>query len=79
MAARVSTALRVGVGCGVDRPSEGAVPAGGRLRNQACAGYTIIRPGGPIFLGAEFRRLETKYATGSVANNHLNFAAGFEF
>lgn len=74
-----TTAIRLGAGCGVDRPSEGAVPSGGRLRNQACAGYTIIRPGGPIFLGAEFRRLETKYATGSVANNHLNFAAGFEF
>jgi hypothetical protein len=71
--------IRLGVGCGLDAPKELKVPTGGRLRNQACSGYTIVRPGGPLFFGAEFRRLETKYATGSVANNHFNLAAGFEF
>jgi hypothetical protein len=71
--------LRFGGGCGVDQPKEADVLAGGRLRNLACSGYTIVRPGGPLFFGAEFRRLETKYAAGSVANNHFNLAAGFEF
>ena len=71
--------VRLGAGCGIDKPTEGDVLAGGRLRNQACSGYTIVRPGGPLFFGAEFRRLETKYASGSFANNHFNVAAGFEF
>ncbi|MEO5817383.1 MAG: hypothetical protein ABIT20_19095 [Gemmatimonadaceae bacterium] len=71
--------LRVGAGCGIDQPKESDVLAGGRLRNQACSGYGILRPSGPLFFGAEFRRLETKYASGSVANNHFNLSAGFEF
>jgi len=70
--------VRVGAGCGVDAPTESDVLPGGRLRNQACAGYGIFRPG-PLFFGAEFRRLETKYASGSVGNNHFNLSAGFEF
>jgi len=74
-----SSMVRIGAGCGVDEPQESAVIAGGRLRNQSCAGYTIIRPGGPLFVGAEYRRIETRYATGSVANNHLNLSFGFEF
>lgn len=74
-----NSVLRLGAGCGIDAPTESDVPVGGRLRNQACSGYTIIRPGGPIFLGAEYRRLETKYATGTVANNHFSLAMGFEF
>ena len=71
--------VRVGAGCGVDEPHGGDVAPGGRLRNRACAGYTIIRPGGPLFVGAEYRRIETRYASGSVANNHLNLSLGFEF
>jgi hypothetical protein len=71
--------VRLGAGCGIDKTSESDVLAGGRLRNQACSGYTIVRPGGPLFFGAEYRRLETKYATGSVANNHFNVGMGFEF
>ncbi|MEO8335950.1 MAG: hypothetical protein ABI664_13310 [bacterium] len=71
--------LRLGAGCGIDTPTERDVLAGGRLRNQACSGYGILRPSGPLFFGAEFRRLQTKYATGSVANNHFNLSGGFEF
>jgi hypothetical protein len=71
--------MRIGAGCGADKPDESAVTPGGRLHNQACSGYTIVRPGGPIFLGAEFRRIETRYAVGSFADNHLNLAVGFEF
>ena len=74
-----SSLVRVGAGCGVDEPVQSDVSAGGRLRNRACAGYTIFRPGGPLFLGAEFRQIQTRYSTGSVANNHLNLAVGFEF
>jgi hypothetical protein len=74
-----SSLVRIGAGCGVDEPHQSDVVAGGRLRNQASAGYTIIRPGGPLFLGAEYRRIETKYASGSLANNHLNLSFGFEF
>jgi hypothetical protein len=71
--------VRLGAGCGIDKPEESDVLAGGRLRNQACSGYTIIKPGGPLFLGAEFRRIETKYAAGTLGNNHLSISAGFEF
>lgn len=71
--------VRVGAGCGIDAPAESDVIPGGRLRNRACAGYGIFRPSGPLFFGAEFRRIDTKYASGSLANNHFNLAAGFEF
>ena len=68
-----------GAGCGVDTPAESDVGANGRLRNQACAAYTIIRPAGPLFIGAEVRRIDTRYASGSVAATHLNLSVGFEF
>ena len=44
------------------------------VEHRARAGIT-----GPLFLGAEYRRIETRYASGSVANNHLNLSFGFEF
>lgn len=75
----VTSLLRVGGGCGADEPREADVLAGGRLRNQSCAGYAWLRPTGPMFVGAEVRQLTTRYATGSVTNNHLNLAVGFEF
>lgn len=71
--------LRLAAGCGVDQPREADVPAGGRLRNDACAGSAIVRPGGPLFFGVEARRLATRYAAGTVTNHHVNLAAGFEF
>lgn len=74
-----SALVRVGAGCGIDEPRQAEVPASGRLRNQSCAGYTIIRPGGPLVVGAEYRRIETRYLSGVVANNHLNLSFGFEF
>lgn len=76
---RSGTPLGFGAGCGVDAPREAEVAPGGRLRNQACAGYATIRPGGPLFLGTEFRQLQTKYAAGTLTNNHVSLAAGFEF
>ena len=71
--------VRLGAGCGIDQPEESDAPVGGRLRNQACSGYAIVKPGGPLFFGAEFRRLETKYTSATAANNHFSLAAGFEF
>ncbi len=71
--------LRVGAGCGVDQPRKVDVAVGGRLRNRSCAGYTILRPSGPLFIGAEVRQISTTYAAGDVRNNHLNLALGFEF
>ena len=75
----VSPMFRFGGGCGADKPDENALATTARLHNQACSGYTILRPGGPIFIGAEYRRLETRYSSGTVANNHINLAVGFEF
>ena len=67
-----------GAGCGVADPEDADLPAG-RQRNAACEGHLIVRPGGPVFAGLEFRRLRTRYPAGTVANDHLNVAAGFEF
>jgi len=80
----VSPAFRFGGGCGADRPDATTLSSKARTHNQSCSGYTIIRPGGPIFIGGEFRRLETRYGTGTdasttYANNHINVSVGFEF
>jgi len=73
-----------GVGCGIDAPRERDIidvsnNPNARLRNRSCAIYGIIRPAGPVFIGAEARRIETKYASGTFVNNHFNLAFGFEF
>jgi len=66
---------RVGLGCGGDHPDPGAL----RRRNDACAAYTIVRPSGPLFFGAEYRKLRTEYAAGRRCNDHVTLALGFEF
>jgi hypothetical protein len=70
-----------GAGCGVDDPRDSDVvqDAAARLRNSACAIYAIVRPAGPVFVGAEVRRIDTKYVNTSFLNSHLNLAFGFEF
>lgn len=75
----LSPMLRFGGGCGADKPDGDALAPTARLHNQSCSGYTILRPGGPIFIGGEFRRIDTRYASGTVGNNHFNLAMGFEF
>lgn len=74
---RPTTTWRVGAGCGGDHPEVGVT----RRRNDACAAYVIIRPSGPLFLGAEFRHLRTEYANAPARLNadHVTLAAGFEF
>lgn len=74
-----TTWAKLGAGCGIDEPMSSDVATGGRLRNTACSGYTIVRPAGPLFFGAEYRRIETKYTSGTFGNNHVNLAMGFEF
>lgn len=75
-----ATALvKLGASCGVDVPHSADVALGGRLRNGSCAAYTIVRPSGPVFVGAEFRRIETKYSSGTFANDHVSLSFGFEF
>jgi hypothetical protein len=66
---------RIGIGCGGDHPETGAL----RQRNDACSAYTILRPSGPLFVGAEFRRMRTQYAAGRFTSDHVTLAVGFEF
>lgn len=75
----VNPSFRFGGGCGADKPDEAVLASTARLHNQSCSSYTIIRPGGPVFIGGEFRRIETRYSSGTYANNHINVSIGFEF
>lgn len=76
----VNPMFRFGGGCGADRPDQESLPSTARKHNQSCSGFTIIRPGGPIFIGGEFRHLETRYNGGvNLADNHFNLSVGFEF
>jgi hypothetical protein len=74
---RPTFGLRLGAGCGVDHPESQSPVA--RRRNDACAAYAIFRPTGPLFFGAELRRLRTEYSTARYTNDHVTLAAGFEF
>jgi len=67
-----------GGGCGLDDPDDADLPAGGRFRNFVCEGHVEWRPG-PLVLGFEFRRLETRYQAGDFVVNDLNLATGFRF
>jgi hypothetical protein len=74
-----SERVTVGFGSGVDDPTDVLVSTGGRLRNQASAGHLQLRPGGGIVLGAEWRRIWTRYASATRTNDHINVAVGFEW
>ena len=67
--------FKLGAGCGIDHPDAVAT----RMRNDACAAYTIVQPPGPFFVGAEYRRMRTDYATGRFDNQYVTVAAGFAF
>lgn len=73
--ARLGALLRVGLGCGVDHP-DGAPT---RLRNESCATHVTARPAGPLFFGAELRRLRTGYSSSRYVSDNVTLAAGFEF
>jgi hypothetical protein len=66
---------QLGLGCGADHPDAQAT----RRRNESCAAHFTVRPTGPLFFGAEARRIRTAYAASRYVNDHVTFAAGFEF
>lgn len=68
-----------GGGGGIDDPNDADVLATGRFRNVAVEGHVEWRPPGPLVFGFEFRRLQTRYAAGDFAVNHMNLAAGYRF
>ena len=68
-------------------PAAGAI-APTRTRNVACEAHALVRPGGPLFVGLEVRRIETTWiarGTSTAAlertfrSDHVNLAIGFEF
>jgi hypothetical protein len=76
---RPSAQWMFGGGGGLDDPNDADVPATGRFRNVSVEGHVEWRPPGPLVFGFEFRRIQTRYAAGDFAVNHLNLAAGFTF
>jgi hypothetical protein len=76
---RPRTGWMFGGGCGIDDPKDADVLPNGRFRNFVCEGHVEWRPPGPLVLGFEFRRLQTRYQAGDFTVNHLNLAAGYRF
>lgn len=73
-----------GGGYGIDDPDIPDLPRSGgvvtgRGRNVTVAGHLLWRPGGGLLFGAEFRRIETSYAAGTLSVNHINGYAGLSF
>ncbi len=76
---RPSLTWEFGGGAGLDDVDEADIPTSGRGRNIHYTGHVHWRPGGGLLLGFEFRRMETRYATGTIGANHLNWFAGVAF
>ena len=82
---RPSFAWELGGGYGMDDPNDEDFPATGnweylgRLRNVTYTGHLIVRPGGGLLFGGEFRRIQTTYQPGWLAVNHVNVYAGLAF
>ena len=81
---RPSPSWQFGGGFGMDDPNEDDLPsrAGeiqGRLRNVVYSGHVVVRSGGGLLFGTEFRRIETTYGPGTMAVNHVNAYAGLAF
>jgi hypothetical protein len=74
---RPDPAWELGAGFGLDQPRASDRPV--RQRNLAFETHLIVRPAGPLLVGVEYRRMETRYAVGTFADDHLNLATGFEF
>ncbi len=71
--------VTLGGGYGFDDPRDEDLGAGARLKNEATSVHLHLRPVGPLVLGFEYRRIQTTYAAGKLANDHFNLAFGFEF
>ena len=74
-----SARLLFGAGYGMDDPRDSDLAPGSRLKNAVREAHIHLRPGGPFVFGFEYRRLETTYSTGVLANDHINISAGIEF
>jgi hypothetical protein len=71
--------ILLGAGYGLDDPRDSDLAPGSRLKNAVREAHIQVRPGGPFVFGFEYRRLETTYSTGMLANDHINISAGIEF
>lgn len=70
----------IGAGVGIDEPDSADVTQPtDRQRNEVLAFHAQWWPVGPIVVGAEWRRIATRYATGTLRAEHLNLAFGFVF
>lgn len=81
---RPSFAWELGGGYGFDDPNDDDLPPASatfqpRFKNVSYEGHLHWRPGGGLLLGFEFRRIETTYAPGVIASNHMNWFAGMAF
>ena len=80
---RIAPTASIGSGCGVDDPRVPAPASGSlRTRNVACEAHLLLRPGGPVLVGVEARRMETTWVSlveRKFRSDHLNLAFGFEF
>jgi hypothetical protein len=74
-----SSRVLLGAGYGMDDPRDSDLGPGSRLKNVVREAHIHLRPGGPFVLGVEYRRLETTYSTGMLANDHVNLSMGIEF
>lgn len=63
-------------GCGVDVANRDDYPA--RRQNTVCAVSASWRPAQPLVLGIEYRRVGTRYSSGTYGAQHVNLALGFE-
>jgi hypothetical protein len=68
-----------GGGYGIDDPNDDDLGLNGRGRNVTYATHLIWRPAGGLLFGTEFRRIETTYARGTLAVNHVNAYVGLAF
>ncbi|MDA1082271.1 MAG: hypothetical protein O2973_11480, partial [Gemmatimonadetes bacterium] len=73
-----TTRVTFGAGFGFDDPDDDDLAPNARRKNTAGEIHLHVRPGGPLIMGFEYRRLETTYAS-KLANDHLNIAVGFMF
>ncbi|MDF1506315.1 hypothetical protein PYV61_25390, partial [Roseisolibacter sp. H3M3-2] len=73
---RAHPTLLSGAGCGVNAVAPEELPA--RRRNVGCAAHLAWRPVQPLLVGAEWRRLRTRYDGVTYGAHHLNLALGVE-
>ncbi|HUR93033.1 MAG TPA: hypothetical protein VMY76_00520 [Gemmatimonadales bacterium] len=77
--ARPAAGWEIGAGLAMDDPDDGdLVTSTQRLRNLSYEGHAHWRMA-PLVLGAEVRRVETRYGGETISGTHANVAFGFEF